>query len=217
MIDLHTHSFLSDGALVPAELVRKAELSGYEAIAITDHVDSGNLALVLAQIMRSAQDLSRLKNVKVLAGVELTHIPPELFPELSKKAREYGAQIVVAHGESIAEPVEPGTNLAALKSDIDILAHPGLITPKEVKLAQKRGIYLEVTARKGHCLTNGHLVRLARQSGAKLVINTDSHTGSDLFSPEFLRKVGLGAGLTEKELKEAFGNSRELVKKRFKG
>jgi putative hydrolase len=216
IVDLHTHSFLSDGGLVPAELVRKATLRGYEAIAITDHVDSGNLAVVLAQTLRSARDLSRSRDIKVLAGVELTHIPPALFPELSKKAREYGAQIVVAHGESIAEPVEPGTNLSALESDIDILAHPGMITPKEVKLATKRGICLEISARKGHSLGNGHLVKLARKYGAKLVLNTDSHSGSELFTAESIRKVGLGAGLTENELKKAFKNSKELVKKRFK-
>lgn len=216
IIDLHTHSFLSDGALVPAELVRKATLRGYQAIAVTDHVDSGNLTLVLAQTMNSAKGLNRSRNIKVLAGVELTHIPPDLFPELSNKARDCGAQIVVAHGESIAEPVAPGTNLAALESDIDILAHPGMITPQEVKLAKKRGICLEISARKGHCLGNGHLVLLARKYGAKLVLNTDSHTGSELFTPELIRKVGLGAGLTEKELKEAFRNSKELVKKRFK-
>jgi len=217
MIDLHTHSALSDGGLVPAELVRRARVRGYQAIAITDHVDSGNLSLVLAQIMKSAKDLNRSKNIKVLAGVELTLIPPDLFSELSKKAREWGAEIVVAHGESIVEPVEPGTNLAALESDIDILAHPGLITPKELKLAKKRGISLEISARKGHSLANGHLSQLARKFGAKLVINTDAHSGSELFTTGLIRGVGLGSGLTEAELKRALRNSKELVKKRFKG
>ncbi len=42
MIDLHTHSFFSDGELIPSELIRRAEAIGYKAIAITDHVDSSN-------------------------------------------------------------------------------------------------------------------------------------------------------------------------------
>jgi len=37
MIDLHTHTFLSDGELGPAELVRRAENAGYRAIGISDH------------------------------------------------------------------------------------------------------------------------------------------------------------------------------------
>ena len=46
MVDLHTHSLLSDGQLLPSELVRRAEVRGYEAIAITDHVDFSNIDLV---------------------------------------------------------------------------------------------------------------------------------------------------------------------------
>ncbi len=45
MIDLHTHTTLSDGELLPAELVRRAEMSGYQAIALTDHVDSGTIGI----------------------------------------------------------------------------------------------------------------------------------------------------------------------------
>ena len=45
MIDLHTHSLFSDGALVPSEHVRRVEVLGYEAIAITDHADDSNIGL----------------------------------------------------------------------------------------------------------------------------------------------------------------------------
>jgi len=215
MIDLHTHTILSDGALVPAELVRRAEISGYEAIALTDHVDSGNMETVLKQLIKVAEDLNRQERIKVLPGVEITHMPPSLIPGLAKEARKLGAKIVVVHGESPVEPVASGTNFSALQSDIDILAHPGMIKEEEVRLAEKRGIYLELSARKGHCLTNGHLVVLARKYQSKLVINTDAHKPEELFSEDRLRKVGLGAGLTEQELKEVLGNSVEIVERRF--
>ena len=215
MIDLHTHTVLSDGAVLPAELVRYAEISGYEAIALTDHVDSGTMETVLKQLIKVAEDLNRQGNIKVLPGVEITHMPPALIPEMAKEARKLGAKIVVVHGESPVEPVCPKTNLFALQSDIDILAHPGMIKEEEVKLAEKRGIYLELSARKGHCLTNGRLVMLARKCQARLVINTDAHTSGELFSKDLLRKVGLGAGLTEEELTEVLKNSVELVEKRF--
>jgi len=215
MIDLHTHTILSDGALIPAELVRLAEIAGYEAIALTDHVDSGNMESILRQVIKVAQDLNRQCGIKVLPGVEITHMPPPLIPEMAKAARGLGAKIVVVHGESPVEPVRPQTNLSALRSDVDILAHPGLINEEEIKLAEEMGVYLELSARKGHSLTNGRLVGLARHVGAKLVINTDAHTGSDLFSADSLKKVGLGAGLTEQELEQAFRNSAELVEKRF--
>jgi histidinol phosphatase-like PHP family hydrolase len=215
MIDLHTHTILSDGALIPAELVRIAEIAGYKAIAITDHVDSGNMETILKQVIKVAEDLNRQDGIKVLPGVEITHMPPPLIPDMAKAARKLGAKMVVVHGESPVEPVRPQTNLFALRSDIDILAHPGMIKEEEVRLAKERGIYLELSARKGHCLANGRLAVLARKFQAKLVINTDAHTPGELFSEGLLKKVGLGAGLTEHELEEVFQNSAELVKKRF--
>ncbi|MGB7061601.1 MAG: histidinol phosphate phosphatase domain-containing protein [Candidatus Zixiibacteriota bacterium] len=215
MIDLHTHTTLSDGALIPAELVRRAEIAGYKAIAITDHVDSGNMETILKQVIKVAEDFNRQGQLKVLPGVEITHMPPPLIPDMANAARKLGAKIVVVHGESPVEPVCPQTNFVGLRSDIDILAHPGMITEEEVKLAKERGIYLELSARKGHCLANGRLVVLARKFQAKLVINTDAHTPGELFSKGLLKKVGLGAGLTEHELEEVFQNSAELVKKRF--
>ena len=214
MIDLHTHSVLSDGELLPAELARRAYVAGYKALAITDHVDSGNLALVLAQLVKVSKDLNKYMKIKVLPGVEITHVPPQQIPDLAGLARKLGAKIIVVHGESPVEPVISGTNLAGLESDIDILAHPGLITEQEVKLAKKRGIYLELSARRGHSLTNGYIAKLAKKIGAKLVINTDAHSSSELFTKEILRKVGLGAGLSEKEFKGVLGNSLSLVRKR---
>jgi putative hydrolase len=218
MIDLHTHTTLSDGGVLPAELVRRAEIAGYEAIALTDHVDSGSMEVVLKQIVKLAHDLNSSKRdspIKVLPGVEITHVPPSLIPDLAKKARDMGAKIVVVHGESPVEPVQPGTNLSALHSDIDILAHPGMISEEEVRLAKEKGICLELSARKGHCLTNGRVVVLARKHQAKMVINTDAHTPRELLTEDLRKKVGMGAGLTEGEFKETIQNSVDLVKRRF--
>lgn len=216
MIDLHTHSVLSDGALLPAELARRAYVAGYKVLAITDHVDSGNLAIVLSQLIKVSEDLSRYMRLKVLPGVELTHVPPPQITELVTLACKLGAKIIVVHGESPVEPVISGTNLAALKCDIDILAHPGLITEKEVKLARRKGISLEISARRGHSLTNGHVAKLAKRFGAKMVINTDAHSPSELFTKEILRKVGLGAGLSEKEYRSVLENSSNIVKEKYK-
>jgi putative hydrolase len=214
LIDLHTHTILSDGALIPAELVRHAEIRGYQAIALTDHVDSGNMEAILKQLIKVAGDLNRHGKVMVLPGVEITHMPPPLIPQMAEEARKLGAKIVVVHGESPVEPVRPETNLYALQSDIDILAHPGMITEEEIRLAKKKGICLELSARKGHCLCNGRLIFMARKYQAKLVVNTDAHAPGELFTSDMIRKVGLGSGLTEEELETAFANSKELVDKR---
>ncbi len=214
MIDLHIHSVFSDGELIPAEIIRRAEAIGYKALAITDHGDQSNIDLIIPRIVKVCREIQPYTKVVLLPGIELTHVPPECIPELSKEARKLGAKIVVVHGETLVEPVKEGTNAAAIQSDIDILAHPGLITEEEVKEASQRGIYLEITTRKGHSLSNGHVAQLAIKHSAKLVINTDAHSPGDLISKEFAFKILKGAGLTDAEVNQVFKNMEEIVRRK---
>jgi histidinol phosphatase-like PHP family hydrolase len=213
MIDLHTHSLFSDGVLVPSELVRRAIMKGYEVIAITDHADASNLDFTIPRVAAACKELSRRWKIAALPGIELTHIPPETFAELTERARSLGAAIVVAHGETLVEPVHPGTNRAAIEARVDILAHPGLITKEEAGLAARNGVYLEISSRKGHSLSNGHVARIAGEVGAKLVIDTDTHEPGDLITDEFAQTILLGAGLSKERITEVLKNSRELADK----
>jgi histidinol phosphatase-like PHP family hydrolase len=211
MIDLHSHTIHSDGILLPSELARRAEEKGCQAIALTDHVDAGNLDHVIKSLVASCLDINANWKIKTVPGVEITHVPLESIDELARRARGMGAVIVIVHGETPVEPVLHGTNLWAVKADIDILAHPGLIDAEVVKIAAEQGVYLELTTRRGHSLTNGHVARMAREYGAKLVINTDAHSPGDIMTEDLRRKTGLGAGLSLDEFDRAINNSRVLL------
>ena len=211
MIDLHTHSIFSDGVLVPSELVHRAEVLGIKAIGITDHADASNLDFIIPRIVAVSERLNRVNQIKTVPGIELTHIPPSHIGPLAEQARSLGAKIVVVHGETIVEPVVPGTNRAALAADIDILAHPGLISEEEVVMAAEKGVYLEISARKGHSLTNGHVAKLAKKHGAKLVLNSDAHEPSDLITEQQARKIVLGAGLSEDDFVRMQKNAESLL------
>jgi len=200
-IDLHTHTIMSDGDLLPSELLRRAAVLGHTALAITDHADASNLASLihgLKEVQRQQRDDFGLQ---FLVGVELTHVGPQSIAPLAAQAKSLGADIVVVHGETVVEPVAPGTNLAAVKSpDVDVLAHPGFLTLQEAEIAAARGCHIEITARKGHSLTNGHVARICREAGALMVLDTDTHSPSDLITLEFAQKVAAGAGLTPDEI-----------------
>lgn len=213
--ELHTHSFLSDGTLLPSELIRQAMVRGCLAIAITDHADASNLDEVVNALAKLAQGQAQTLRTNFIPAVELTYVPPELIPRLARRAKELGAKLVVVHGETIVEPVPPGTNRAAVECpDVDILAHPGLITLEEARIAARNGVYLEVTSRKGHCLANGHVVKMAKLAGAKLVVNSDAHETKNLLTTEMAHKVARGAGLEGDEiLKAVYENPAELVEK----
>ncbi len=210
MFDLHCHSIFSDGKLIPAELWRRVQALNYEAIAITDHVDQSNFEQVIKSLLKFKQSVQGKAPIFIV-GVELTHVPPDLIPELIRECRKAGAELIVVHGETIAEPVAQGTNLAGIEGGADILAHPGLITEEEVKLAVKKGVFLEISARKGHCLTNGHVVSLAKMYGANLVINSDAHSPTDLMNKDLAIKVGLGAGLTLEEVERIWNIARDRL------
>ena len=196
MIDLHTHCLFSDGVLVPAEHLRRVEVMGYSAIAITDHADSSNMDFIIPRIIQVANDLNKYSKTRLIPGIELTHLPIELFAELTARARKLGAKVVVAHGETVVEPVRPGTNRAAIAAGVDILSHPGFITPEDAALAAEKGVFLEITGRKGHSLTNGHVAKMATAAGALMAVNADAHGPGDFLTAEMAETVARGAGLS---------------------
>jgi putative hydrolase len=211
MIDLHTHSFFSDGELIPSELIRRAEAIGYKAIAITDHVDASNIDFIVPKIVQAIRKMREYLSIEALPGAEITHAPPQTIPDLVKEARKLGAKIVVVHGETLVEPVRPGTNRAAIEAGADILAHPGLISEEDLLFAKEKGVTLEITARKGHSLSNGYVAKEAVRLGVRLCINTDSHSPSDLITKEFASKILLGSGIENTRLDQIFENSKVII------
>ncbi|MBI3318682.1 MAG: histidinol phosphate phosphatase domain-containing protein [Candidatus Omnitrophica bacterium] len=214
MIDLHTHTFLSDGVLLPSELVRRAKVKGYRALGITDHVDASNVEVVVPQLVQVCERIRALRGQpQVIPGVEITHVPLEELEAVVASSRAAGALLVVVHGETLVEPVAPGTNRRALELEIDILAHPGLITREEAALAAKRGIALELSARRGHSLSNGHVARMALEAGARLILNTDAHAPEDLLTLEEAKRVVRGAGLAPREVERLYRDANRLVER----
>ena len=211
MIDLHLHSLLSDGALVPSELARRCENMGFETIAITDHVDSSNIQRVVPDIVKACNNINKYWKIKTIPGLEITHSPLGAINDLVLEGRALGAKIVVLHGETIVEPVIKGTNHAGLLADIDILAHPGIIEEEDAILASKKNIYLELSGRKGHSLANGHVAKIAKKTGASLIFNSDSHAPGDLLSKSMASKIIRGSGVSENDAKKIFKNSELLV------
>ncbi len=206
--DFHTHTFLSDGVLSPCELIRTGVACGYGQIALTDHVGAGSMERVLKELKADCQLAAKAWGIKTWVGVELTHVPAQAVPFLAAQAKSLGADLVLVHGETITEPVETGTNRAAVSCpDVDILAHPGLITPEETRLAAENGVFLEISARRGHAYANGHVARMALEAGAELIINSDSHEPRDLLTAEFRRQVGIGAGLSATELEKVLAEA----------
>lgn len=223
LFDFHTHTIHSDGDLLPIELIRRAVVRGYDAIAITDHASPGNLAALLETVIADCRLAEDHWEVRAIPGVELTHLPPAAIAEAAAEARRRGAELIVVHGETPVEPVPPGTNLAALRCpEVDILAHPGPLDVELAGLAARSGIFLEISAHRGHSLANGAVASVAREAGALLLVNSDAHRPDEILTEEFARKVAAGAGLSGEESEAALiANPQrlleELARRRARG
>ncbi len=213
LFDFHTHTTLSDGVLLPMELIRRAIAAGYTALGISDHGSASTMERIVTEARRDADLAREYWGFEVLIGVELTHVPPAAISDLAAMAKARGARYVNVHGETPVEPVPPGTNLAACSCpDVDLLAHPGLLTDEAAAAAAENGVFIEITRRQGHCLGNGHVVRVASAADAELLLNTDTHLPSDLLDEQFARVVALGAGVPEAHLDRVLvDNPRTLL------
>jgi histidinol phosphatase-like PHP family hydrolase len=101
----------------------------------------------------------------------------------------------------------------AIESSVDILAHPGLITEEEVLLAKEHSVYLELTSRKGHSLTNGHVAQLAHRIEAPLILNSDAHAPGDIWPVTRLHEIVVAAGLTGDDYHTMMKNAENIAKR----
>jgi putative hydrolase len=212
------HSLFSDGDLLPSEIVRWTHVLGNRAIAITDHADPSNMEHVIRSLVRASDFTAKyVDNFRLVAGVELTHIPPKSIPALAREAKKLGAAVVVVHGETPVEPVQEGTDDASCRcQDVDILAHPGMITEEAALNAKENGIFLELSYREGHCLGNGHVARLAKKHGAMLLVDSDAHSIGDHMTPADALRVARNSGLSVAEAERAVFDNPDILLKRLK-
>ncbi|HPP86481.1 MAG TPA: PHP domain-containing protein, partial [bacterium] len=85
MINLHCHTYFSDGILGPAELLTRCIKKRYRAVALTDHIDESNFENVLKNVKKVTDEFNKSLNFRAFCGVELTYV---LFKNIDKIAKE---------------------------------------------------------------------------------------------------------------------------------
>ncbi len=214
MVDYHVH--VGEGYLLPSEAMRYGRRAGYKALGLLVRADSATLPLLLPWLLQMVRHYSLYAEVEAFAGVELVHVPPQLMPEAVAEARTLGAALVVGHGESLGDVVERGSNLAAIQAGVDILAHPGLLTPEDAYMAAERGVILELSTAPRHSLCNARVAALAQQTGCGLVLNGDVKRQEDFASPDLRQGTLLGAGLTEEGMELVQDTTAVLLQRLLK-
>ncbi len=120
----------------------------------------------ISALVQFARETQPFVKIRIIPGVELTHVPPGQIAAWCAARGSSGRASWFCTGKRSASPWRSGTNRAGIEAGVDILAHPGLISEEEVRLAAANGVHLEVSARFSHGLGNGRVVALAREAGA---------------------------------------------------
>jgi len=198
--DLHMHTTETDGVNTIREMAEAALARGLKYIAITDH--SKNLAMTngmddaraLAHIQRIRQVDSEMGGrIRVLPGIEVDILAEgELDLDDSTLAQ---MDIVVASVHSrFDQPIEQMTDriLRALENPhTRILGHPtgrkvlkrdpyALHIDTILKRAAELGVAVEHNASPARADLNDLHLRLAKQHGCKITVNTDAHSTDEL-------------------------------------
>lgn len=212
--DFHCHTFLTDGRASATDMWCEAAQMGHRALAVTDHVALEDPKPLLDRLRQEATAWDG-EGLTTLIGVEITMVPPHRIAEAVRAARRAGAEVVIVHGETPANPVPPGTNRVAVElNEVDILAHPGFLTVEEAELAKAHGVVLELTARALHMVTNGHVARLALEVGNDLVVDSDAHATDQLVTADRAWQVARGAGVPEESVRRILLETPERLLRR---
>src|SRR5205807_2210471 len=197
--DVHMHTVETDGRCTIEEMAEAAQERGYKYMAITDH--SKNLAFANGLDDKRAEEHikriwaagKKMKSIRVFAGIEVDILADGALDLSDSVLEQMDLVIASVHSHFQQEPKQMTERiLRALENkNVSILGHPtGRILLRRdayqfdmdavLRAAAKNKVAMEHNAYPDRLdLCDLHL-RMARERGTKVVINTDSHHTSHM-------------------------------------
>ncbi len=197
--DVHMHTVETDGKCSIEEMAEAARARGYKYMAITDH--SKNLAMAnglddrraLEHIRRIRQAGEKLGGIRVFAGIEVDILADGSLDLSDSVLAEMDVVIASVHSAFNQDPEQMTARLlkAVENRNVSIIGHPtGRILLRRdayqfdmeavLAAAASNHVAMELNAYPDRLdLCDRHL-RMAKERGVKVVINTDAHHTSHL-------------------------------------
>jgi DNA polymerase (family 10) len=203
--DMHMHTTETDGKSSLDEMAAAAKAMGRSYIAITDHSETltfvrGMSADRLKEQKKKIRDVEDRQGIRMFAGIEadiLADGKVDLEHHISELEWVVGS--VHQHLKMSKEEMTKRVVRAIESGNIDCLGHPtgrqlGLRDPSELDMeaviaaCAKAGVAIELNATPLRLDANEHTLRMAREAGVPIVLNSDAHSVHEL---EHLR-YGIG-------------------------
>jgi len=217
--DVHMHTVETDGRNTIEEMAQAAREHGYKYMAITDH--SKNLAFANGlDDKRAVEHVKRIRaasaageGIRIFAGIEVDILADGTLDLSDSVLEQMDLVIASVHSHFNQSPAEMTERLlkAVENPNTSLIGHPTgrLLLRREaysfdldavLKAAAKQKVAMELNAYPDRLdLCDRHL-RLAKQYGVKVVINTDSHHTSHLDKIRFGILQARRAWLTKEDV-----------------
>ncbi len=197
--DVHMHTVETDGKCTIEEMAEAARDRGYKYMAITDH--SKNLAFAnglddaraLKHIERIRQADEQIKGIKIFAGIEVDILAEGELDLSDSVLKEMDVVIASVHSAFNQEAPKMTERLlrAVNNPHVSVIGHPTgrlllrrdaypLDMEKVLEAAAKNKVAMELNAYPDRLDLNDRHLRMAKERGVKVVINTDSHHTSHM-------------------------------------
>jgi DNA polymerase (family 10) len=217
--DVHMHTVETDGRNTIEQMAAAAEEYGYKYIAITDH--SKNLAFANGlDDERAVEHIQRIRAVNdmvgeltILAGIEVDILADGTLDLSDSVLEQMDIVIASVHSHFNQSPSEMTDRLlkAVENPNTSLIGHPtGRMLLRRDAYAFDIEAVLKATARKKVAMElnsypdrldlNDRHLRLAKEHGVKIVINTDSHHTSHLDKIRFGILQARRAWLTKQDV-----------------
>ena len=197
--DVHMHTVETDGRNTIEEMAEAARERGYKYMAITDH--SKNLAMAngldderaLAHIKKIHAANENIPGIRIFAGIEVDILADGTLDLSDSVLAEMDLVIASVHSHFNQEPRQMTDRLLKAVSNphVSIVGHPtgrlllrrdayGYDMEAILREAAKNRVAMELNAYPDRLDLNDVHLRMAKERGVKIVINTDSHHTSHL-------------------------------------
>ncbi len=192
--EVHMHTVETDGRNTIEEMAQAAKARGYQYIAITDH--SKNLAFAnglddkraIEHIARIHAANNQIEGISIMAGVEVDILADGELDLSDSVLEQMDVVVASVHSAFNQEPQQMTDRLlrAIANKNTSILGHPTgrLLLRRDayqfdmdaiLKAALKNKVAMELNAYPDRLDLNDVHLRMARERGVKIVINTDAH------------------------------------------
>jgi DNA polymerase (family 10) len=192
--DVHMHTIETDGRNTIVEMAEAARERGYKYMAITDH--SKNLAFAnglddaraVEHIERIRATGEKFEGIRIFAGIEVDILADGSL-DLSDSVLEQMDLVIASvhsHFNQSAEEMTARLLKAIENPNVSIIGHPtGRILLRRdaypydmdavLEAAARNKVAMELNAYPDRLDLSDRHLRMAKQHGVKIVINTDSH------------------------------------------